>query len=233
MTGGSEDKPTTTTAVMAIKQQLQQQQAIDTPAAASAAVGDRSVGSPRQEQQQQQSLGSVSRLLVVLGLWTGVLWWAGRWLLLQAPAAAGSAAASTCQHGMFAAEEAAVHAVECIVRAMYGLVWAVAKQLHTVMARAAQVVLVQGAAAAQQACCIVLWVIGFANADSQQQRSQLQQLLVQVLQLAGTAAGRCGQWGMASAEVVAAAVTVKLLRDASPVTQVSSQWCIVLWNSLS
>jgi hypothetical protein len=224
-TCSSDSKPNPTAAVQAIYQL-----AADTSATVTADTADCrwQLKQQRQQQQQQQLAqpsGCCSSLLVVAGLWVGVVWWAGRWLLLQAPAATGAAVTSTCQQGVSAAEEAAVLAVEYMVRVIYGFTWAVAKQLRSVMACAAQVVLVHGTAAAQQACCLILWVVGFANGDSQQQRSQLQQLLVQVLQLAGAAVGRCGQWGMASAEVVAAAVAVKLLRDASPVTQVRIASC--------
>jgi hypothetical protein len=226
----SDSRVATTTAVMAIQQLLLQQvpdQNAATAPAGNQYAGDRSHLQQQQQQRQKQSelaqstsASPFSRLLVVLGLWLGVLWWAGRWLLLQAPAATGNAVAGTCQQGLSAAEDAAILAVGCILRVIYVLTCAVAKQLHSVTAYAAQVLLVHGTAAAQQACCLVLWVVGFANGDSRQQRSQLQQLLVQALQCAGAAAGKCGQWGMASAEAVAAAVAVKLLRDASPVTQV-------------
>jgi hypothetical protein len=220
----SSAEPVTTTAVMAGRQQLLlQQQAGNTPATTTATHEAGDCLTHQQQQQQQRETASVSgfdQLLVVLGLWAGVVWWVCRWLLLQAPTAAGNAAASTCQQGASAAESAAVLAVEYLLRVCYGVTWAAAKQMHSLASRVAQAAFVHGAAAAQQACCVVLWVIGFANGDSQQQRSQLQQLLVQVLCSAGAALGRCGQWGMASAEVVAAAVAAKLLRDASPVTQV-------------
>jgi hypothetical protein len=212
---------------MAIEQQLLQQQAGNSPTPMSTAAHQQAacpIQLLQQQQQQQEtaSVGSWARLLVVLGLWAGVVWWAFRWLLLQAPAATGAAVASTCQQSTSAAEHAALLAVEYLIRVCYGCTWAVAKQVHGVMARAAQAVLVHGTAAAQQACCVVLWVIGFANGDSRQQRSQLQQLLVQVLRSAGAGVGRCGQWGIVSAEVIAAAVAAKLLRDASPVTQVGA-----------
>jgi hypothetical protein len=218
----------TTTAVMAIEQQLLlQQQAGNSPTtictvAHQPADYTRQMHPQQQQQQETASVGSCARLLVVLGLWAGVVWWACRWLLLQAPAATGNAVASTYQQGASAAEHAALLAVEYLLRVCYGVAWAVAKQMHRVTARATQAALVHGTAAAQQVCCVVLWVVGFAHGDSQQQRSQLQQLLVQVLRSAGAAAGRCGCWGMSSAEVVAAAVAAKLLRDASPVTQVGA-----------
>jgi hypothetical protein len=223
-----------TTAIMAIEQQLLQQQAGNSHTTMSTAAHQQAacpIQLLQQQQQQQEtaSVGSWARLLVVLGLWAGVVWWACRWLLLQGPAATGAAVASTCQQGTSAAEHAALLAVEYLLHACYGVAWAVAKQMHRVMARAAQAVLVHGTAAAQRACCVVLWVVGFANGDSRQQRSQLQQLLVQVLRSAGAGVGWCWHWGIVSAEAVAAAVAAKLLRDASPVTQVGAASLFLSW----